>query len=188
MKILLALLFTIATLVATDSVARTQHHSRGMSTDTWLKTAGHLESTHNPKAVNRHTGAAGRYQFVKGTWRVMISRYGHKYGYTQRTSRFDPVASRNMAKEYRNENARVLRKALGREPTHTDLYAAHLLGAGGAAKVLRAAHWKTAANLLPKAAKYNRKLFYTSSGKARSVRQFNAYLAWRFNVAATKTA
>jgi peptidoglycan hydrolase CwlO-like protein len=46
------------------------------------------ESGGNPDAVNRYSGAAGLFQFLKGTWAIASSRAGFS-GY----SRFDPEAN-----------------------------------------------------------------------------------------------
>ena len=111
----------------------------------------------------------------------MIHKYGYKYGYTAKTSRFDPVASRRMALEYRNENRRYLSKRLGRAPSDGELYMAHLLGASGAYSIITAPSHKLAKRILPKAVRGNQAWFYTSNGSHRTAKQFRLYLNWRFD-------
>ena len=52
--------------------------------------------------------------------------------------RRDPQIASMMAAEYAKDNKAWLQKTLGRPVDSTDLYLAHFLGPGGAAKVLKA--------------------------------------------------
>jgi hypothetical protein len=77
-----------------------------------------------------------------------------------------------MAAEFSAENAQVLKAGLGREPSGRELYAAHVLGAEGALRLIRTAYGSPeypAAALLPRAATANRSLFYLPHGAPRSV-------------------
>jgi hypothetical protein len=86
----------------------------------------HIESRGNPNAFNKGSRAAGLAQFVPSTW----ARYG-------KGSPFDPVAAEAATRALTADNAAVLRRALGREPTMGELYLAHQQGAGGASALLR---------------------------------------------------
>lgn len=145
-----------------------------------LITTAAIESRGNPKAKNPNSSAAGLFQFVDRTWRVYIKRYGSRYGFNHRTSKHNPRANALMAAHYMKDNERVLRRALKRQPVPGELYMAHLLGLGGALKVIKAPSHRTAAGLLPTSAAGNRKFFYTDKGKARTVRQFRDNMNWRF--------
>ena len=173
--LLLAIVFTAINPV------QAKHRSTHHTADTWIKATSHFESRQNHRAVNRISGAAGKHQFLASTWRVMIKKYGHKYGYSPRTSRFDPVASRRMALEYRGENRRYLTRRLGRMPSDGELYMAHLLGAGGAYSMITAPSHRLAKKVLPKAVRGNQAWFYTANGSPRTARQFRLYLNWRFD-------
>jgi hypothetical protein len=74
-----------------------------------------------------------------------------------------------MAGELTRENAAALTTQLGRAPSAGELYAAHVLGSGGAARLIQAAQ-QGAANasaLFPREASANRGIFY-ASGQACS--------------------
>ncbi|MBY0430769.1 MAG: hypothetical protein K2Q10_06205, partial [Rhodospirillales bacterium] len=71
-----------------------------------------------------------------------------------------------------NRNKVILEKRLGREVGTTDLYLAHLLGPGGAAKFLEAHQDNSAqkaAKVVPEAARTNPTIFYDDGRSARSV-------------------
>lgn len=144
-----------------------------------LITTAAIESRGNPKARNPNSSAAGLFQFVDRTWRVYIKRYGGRYGFNHRTSKHNPRANALMAAHYMKDNERVLRRKLRRSPVPGELYMAHLLGLGGALKVMDASPHRSAASLLPSSAAGNRKFFYTDKGKPRTVRQFRDYMNWK---------
>jgi hypothetical protein len=84
---------------------------------------------------------------------------------------------------------------LGRRPTDAELYMAHFMGVGGAAKLISNAEdnpQANAARMFPNAAEANRSIFYDRSGNARSVSQVYAVLNARYAGAAhssdTRTA
>ena len=76
------------------------------------------------------TGAAGPLQFTRGT--------GKRYGLIQggRDLRRDPEANIKAGVTLTLDNANILRKGLGREPTNSELALAHQQGAGTAVKML----------------------------------------------------
>jgi len=86
--------------------------------------------------------------------------------------RRDPQISAMMAGEYAKDNKSWLEKRLGRSVDSTDLYMAHFLGPGGAAKVLKAKDQdptQVAAELVPQAAHKNPSVFYDTNHSPRSV-------------------
>ncbi len=133
-----------------------------------------IESSYNPNARARTSSAGGLYQFTDGTWRMMLSKYGSKYGLDASTSKFDPVANSLMAAEYIKENARALSSVVP-NPGTRELYLAHFLGAGGARKLLSADPNAPAASILPQAAQANKSIFYTN-GRARTVSELIALI------------
>lgn len=84
-----------------------------------------VESSNNPKAVNKNSGAAGLYQFLPAT----AKQYGLKDPH-------NPKQARKAVEKFTKDNAKVLKKTLDREPTDPELYLAHQQGAGGASKLL----------------------------------------------------
>lgn len=83
-----------------------------------------IESSGNPAAYNP-SGAAGLFQFMPTT----ASAYGLANPY-------DAAEASDAAARLPLDNAKVLRRALNREPTAGELYLAHQQGAGGASKIL----------------------------------------------------
>lgn len=154
------------------------------------------ESAFEAEAGSRASSAAGLFQFTKNTWLHLIKTHGADHGLAeladqiQRTSkgdyvvhdgkarqnildlRRDPQISSMMAGEYAKDNKSWLEKRLGRSVDSTDLYMAHFLGPGGAAKVLKAKDQdpsQAAAELLPQAAHKNPSVFYDTNHSPRSV-------------------
>jgi hypothetical protein len=155
-----------------------------------------LESSLDPNARAATSSAAGLYQFTRGTWLATIERHGAEHGYgwaadpAQRAQalalRFDPQASALMAAELAGDNRAALSGVLGREPDASELYMAHFLGAGGAAKFLTALGTnplQSAAALLPEAASANRAIFYDGSGAPRTVEGVMALMRARMGAA-----
>lgn len=97
--------------------------------------AGYLDKTHaieNPTgnpAARSPTGAAGDFQFTKGTAATMAAKYGP-------FDPNDPAQSRDMAGKLAIDNAKQLQSSLGRAPTEGEVYLAHQQGAGGAAALI----------------------------------------------------
>ncbi len=109
--------------------------------------------------------------------------------------RDDPVASSAMAGVLTQSNSFQLTGQIGRRPTDGELYMAHFMGVGGAAKLINNAEDNpkaSAAWLFPNAAAANRSIFYDRQGSARSVSEVYSVLTSRYagaaNSQATQTA
>jgi len=154
------------------------------------------ESAFKTGVASHNSSAAGLFQFTKGTWLSLVKTHGAAHGLgdladqIHRTAhgeyvvddaatrqhildlRRDPEISSQMAGAYAKDNKTRLEKSLGRPVDSTDLYMAHFLGPGGAAKVLKARDEnpdQPAAALLPQAAHKNPTVFYDHQHSARSV-------------------
>jgi hypothetical protein len=92
----------------------------------FLSRLAEIESSGGRNLVNPNSSARGPFQFMPGTW----AQYGAG---GDRMSATDSAAA---AARLTQANARVLRNALGREPTWGELYLAHQQGAGGASALL----------------------------------------------------
>jgi hypothetical protein len=90
--------------------------------ESYLEKIKSAESGGNRYAKNPYGSASGLFQFTKDTWRGL----GYDWN-----DRFDPTLQHEAAVKFTNNNANYLRKNLGIEPTHADLYGAHFLGAVG---------------------------------------------------------
>jgi hypothetical protein len=102
--------------------------------------------------------------------------------------RNDPTANAVMAGAFTQANAALLSEWLGRSPSEGELYIAHFLGAGGAARLVSAAGDTpnaSAAKYFPNAAAANSSIFYDrTTGAARSLAQVRDVLTARYDVAA----
>ena len=188
----------IAALPPSKSVAS---HIRAASLDTgisfsYLMAQANKESSFQTGAGSQVSSAAGLFQFTKGTWLELIKSHGQAHGlgdlaaHIRRSPRGDyvvddpklrhkilelrrdPQVASMMAGEYAKDNKAGLEKALGRRVGSAELYMAHFLGPGGAAKVLKAKAvdgTQAAADLLPQAARANPTVFYEADHTPSSV-------------------
>ena len=170
----------------------------------YLLNQARLESGLNPNARARTSSATGLFQFIDQTWLGMVRQHGTEHGLGWAAAqirqgpngrfyvadpelrrqildlRRQPEAASAMAAEYASDNGRYLESRLGRRMEPVDLYLAHFLGAGGAARFLRAHNSSPdapAATLLPQAARANRPIFYNRDGSMRSFAEIRARFA-----------
>jgi hypothetical protein len=193
-------------------------NTTGTSFEYLLATAK-MESDFNPKATASTSSARGLYQFIDQTWLGTVKEAGTQLGYgkyadaiarsssgtysvsdpTARDAimklRDDPDAASSMAAVLTQSNSFKLTGKIGRRPTDSELYMAHFMGVGGAAKLISNAEDNpnaSGAQLFPNAAAANRSIFYDRSGSARSVSEVYSVLTSRYasaaNSSATRTA
>ncbi len=98
------------------------------------------ESSGVAAAKAKTSSAAGLYQFTEGTWKDYNKKYGMGFSLEDR---FDPQKSRQVVERFTEDNKKQLQQYLGSDPTDTQLYAAHFLGADGAKKLLAASPKKS---------------------------------------------
>ncbi|HWA22525.1 MAG TPA: transglycosylase SLT domain-containing protein [Caulobacterales bacterium] len=147
--------------------------STGVDFGALLETAKR-ESGLDRNAQAKTSSAAGLFQFIESTWLDLVDKYGAKYGLAPAADaagrkklldlRYDPELAAQMAGELTRENGATLEAKLGRAAQPGELYAAHVLGVEGAAKLIQAPPEAHAADLFPKAAAANRGLFYSKDG------------------------
>jgi hypothetical protein len=190
----------------------------GTSFEYMLATAK-MESNFDPKAGASTSSARGLFQFIDQTWLGTVKEAGTQLGYgkyadaiTKSPSgsysvsdpaardaimklRDDPAASSSMAAVLTQSNSFKLTGKIGRRPTDGELYMAHFMGVGGAAKLISNAEDNpnaSGARLFPNAAAANRPIFYDRAGQARSVSEVYSVLTSRYasaaNSQATRTA
>lgn len=153
---------------------------------TFLLNTAQRESSLAPGAKAGTSSATGLFQFIESTWLQVLERHGAKHGAGQAAAearsgdplararaldlRFDPELSAKLAGELANENAAYLSQKLGRPASGGELYAAHVLGAAGAAKLALAASRQEgdASRLFPAAARANAALFHHKDGSPLS--------------------
>jgi Transglycosylase SLT domain len=170
----------------------------------YLLATARIESGLDPGIKSSTSSATGLFQFIDQTWLMTMKQSGAELGYgryadaIEKTAsgryvvsdpalraeilnlRKDPTANAAMAGALTRHNAARLKAKIGRDATEGELYMAHFLGAGGAARLIDAAANRpnaSAAQLFPKAAAANRSIFYDTQGGARSVTGVYALLA-----------
>jgi hypothetical protein len=105
--------------------------------------------------------------------------------------RQDPAANAVMAGAFTKSNAAYLKERLGRDATEGELYIAHFMGAGGAARLIEqseAMPGAKAADAFPNAARANRSIFFDGNGRARNFAEVAQKLSGRYQVARARTA
>lgn len=174
---------TTATASVSVNEAGWQRHSKTLYTVSQktdvqmmdLVVLASIESTMGKGLSNKKSSAKGLFGFTDRTWRVTVKRYGKEYGVKPGTSVQNSRANSLMAAAYFKENKEFLERSLQRRVGLDEVYMAHLLGPGGAVKILKAKNNQTAARVIGGAGG-NRAFFYTK-GKARSVASFKTYVA-----------
>jgi len=182
----------------------------------YLLTTAKMESDFNPTAGASTSSAHGLFQFIDQTWLGTVKEAGAQFGYgnyadaiakssdgtysvsdpTARRAimklRDDPAAASAMAAVLTQSNSFKLTGMIGRRPTDSELYMAHFMGVGGAAKLIANAEdnpQASGARLFPNAAAANRSIFYErGTGRARSVSEVYSVLTERYASAAASPA
>ena len=195
---------------AVTGAIRQASQATGTSFNYLLATA-QVESGLNPQAGAPTSSARGLFQFVEQTWLGTMKQAGPAFGYARYADaitgtasghyqvndpvmrseilklRNDPTANAVMAGAFTKANAAILTNKLGRPPSEGELYIAHFLGAGGAARLISLAAnspGATAADFFGHAAYANGSIFYDrATGAARSLAQVRNVLTARYNVA-----
>ncbi len=170
------------------------------------------ESAFNPNAKAKTSSATGLFQFIRQTWYETVQKFGSKHGYENYSQfikqddkgryfvpnqqaktailelRKDPKAASLMAAEFSKQNIQYLSNKIGRAPIASELYMAHFMGRGSAAKLIslneRAPDVK-ADQVFPKQATANKPIFYYK-GQARSIGEVYQNLAKHHISIATK--
>ena len=118
------------------------------------------ESGNNPNAVNKNGGASGLYQFMPDTWRTLMQQHPD-LGLTANGAT-DPTQATKAMQAFTADNAKALASS-GIAVNDKNLFMAHFLGAGGAAKFIQAGAQNPNANaaaMFPKEAAANPTIFY----------------------------
>jgi hypothetical protein len=180
----------------------------------YLLSTAKMESDLNPTAGAATSSARGLYQFIDQTWLATVKEAGPQLGYSQYADaitrtvsgdytvndpamrqaimklRDDPKAASAMAAALTQSNSFQLTGMIGRRPTDAELYMAHFMGVGGAAKLITSAQetpQASAAQIFPSAATANRPIFFDREGRARSVSEVYSVLTTRYSGAANSS-
>ena len=181
----------------------------------YLLATAKMESNFNPTASASTSSARGLYQFIDQTWLGTVKEAGAQLGYGKYADaitksgsgsysvsdpaarnaimklRDDPAAASSMAAVLTQSNSFKLTGMIGRRPSDGELYMAHFMGVGGAAKLISNAEdnpQASGARLFPNAAAANRSIFFDRSGRARTVSEVYSVLTARYAGAANSQA
>ena len=162
----------------------------------YLVDVARVESRFDPAARASTSSARGLYQFTRQTWLETLQRHGADHGLAWAAGaigrdasgrltvadpqlreqildlRNDPAAAATMAGALTADNRDYLEGRIGRAAEPVDLYLAHFLGSGGAARFLSALDadpGQPGAPMMPEAAAANRSVFYAADGRMRSL-------------------
>lgn len=172
--------------------------SRATGTDfEYLLKTAERESNFVPNAKSSNSTATGLFQFIENTWLGVIKKAGSELGLGKYSKhivetrdrgyrvadramrseilnlRKNPDVAALVAGEFSRENARYLNDKLGRPPAQGELYLAHFLGPGEAARLIHLADKNPSAKAstyFPTAARANPSIF-SARGQARSLAQ-----------------
>jgi hypothetical protein len=170
----------------------------------YLMQQASVESSFNTTAKAKGSSASGLYQFIDSTWLATVRDHGEKYGLGQYASqisangtvsnravkqqilslRNDPSISSAMAAEYAADNKQYLESTVGGEIGSTELYLAHFMGPGGAAKFLSKLQDNPnaiGAKSFAQAACSNKSVFYAENGKPRTMAEIYAFFDKKFD-------
>ncbi len=195
---------------AVAGAIRQASQATGTSFNYLLATA-QVESGLNPQAGASTSSARGLFQFIQQTWLATMKQAGAALGYGRYADaisqtaagqyqvsdpalrneilalRSDPTANAVMAGAFTKANTTLLSEQIGRSPSEGELYIAHFLGAGGAARLINMAASNPnakAADFFPNAAQANSPIFFDrATGAARTVAQVRNILTARYDVA-----
>jgi hypothetical protein len=186
------------------AAVRNASASSGTRFDTLLASAA-LESGLNATAQASTSSARGLFQFTEQTWLSAVHQFGAAHGLQTDAAaivsqhgqltvvdpaekqrilnlRFDPSVSANMAGAHLRDLAVNLATAIGHPPDAAETYMAHFLGSAGATQMLQAAAstpGRSAASVLPEAARANRSAFGVANGASLTAEQFVQHLRAR---------
>jgi hypothetical protein len=202
---------TAPAAVGSALVQQAKAAAAGTRTDFKTLLASSLaESRHNPHAKNPRSTATGAYQFTERTWLDLMRRHGAALGHADAAAKIgvengaptvaDPanrkaiLALRSdskiagaLAARYSDENRAALSRSLHRKVSESEVRMAYLLGASGAARVLKAAKShpdQPVDRLVPAAVRSNPTLFRNADGSVKTTREAVASLERRFEAQA----
>lgn len=172
------------------------------------------ESDFNPAAKAKGSSATGLFQFIDSTWLSMVKEHGAKYGLSAYADKIEmkngkpcctdasvkskildlrknPEISALMAGELTQDNREYLESRGVDDVGKTEMYLAHFMGAGGAAKFLTARDKSgtlAGASLFPREAHANKSVFFDAAGRPRTLDQIYDRFARKFGEDGGSTA
>jgi hypothetical protein len=173
----------------------------------YLLRAAALESSFDPELEARTSSAAGLFQFVEQSWLHMMQAVGAELGFEDLANaistngsgkyevtldeareeilrlRYDAEMSAIFAGLFTRRNFEALTQMIEREPDASELYLAHVMGAWGAADMIRLVEKKPDAKAnkyFGRAARANRSIFFHKNRKPRTVAEVYEVLTGKY--------
>jgi hypothetical protein len=173
----------------------------------YLLRAAALESSFNPGLEAATSSAAGLYQFVEQSWLHMMQAVGVELGFEDLVNaistgeggvyevtldeareeilrlRYDAEMSAIFAGLFTRRNFEALTQLIEREPDASELYLAHVMGAWGAAEIIRLVETKPDAKAnrhFRRAARANRSIFFHKDKKPRTIAEVYEVLTGKY--------
>lgn len=173
-----------------------------------------MESNFDPSAKAKTSSAEGLFQFIDNTWLSMVKKHGAKHGMAkeaeliqqnkngkffipdQKTEdavldmRNNPDKASAMAAELAKSNENYLKHHVpgyngqSADDKKTNMYLAHFMGAGGAAKFMNAMNAnpdQAAASTFKSAARANKNVFFEKNGQEKSLEDVYAFFDTKMN-------
>lgn len=175
----------------------------------YLLEQAQAESNFDADVKAKTSSATGLFQFIEQTWLEMVAKHGYKHGlgkYGQEIAfspkngrvsvssskmkqeilelRKDPEIASKMAAEFAKDNRDYLMRETKSDVGSTEMYLAHFLGAGSAAKFINGMDRnenQSASRLFPDAARANKNVFYNGNGTPKSLKQVYAFFNKKFS-------
>lgn len=170
----------------------------------YLLQQANVESSFKTDVKAKTSSATGLYQFTEGTWLETVRDHGADYGLGNLAGKIsdngtvsskatknqilalrkDPTVSAEMAACYASDNKDYLQSTVGGKIGSTELYMAHFMGPSGAAKFLNKMQDNPdaiGAKSFSDAACSNKSVFYTETGKPRTLSEIYAFFDKKFD-------
>jgi len=156
--------------------ARPQQPSKqavGGLPEDYVDTVWFIESSRGKNMRAPTSSAKGHFQFIDSTWKGFVDKY--KLGYKPEDV-YDYEKSKKVFELYTEENKKLLRRSLGREPNYTEKYLAFKLDGKNAVKFLKASPNARVDKVVSNAAiEANRNVFLNKDGTPKKVKEVYSY-------------
>lgn len=150
-------------------VTRAQENQENNYYSGFLSDMVKVESGGQGMDARSTSGAIGKYQFIKSTWNKLIKKFPEVN--LKPSDIYNEKAQDKMIHVLIEDNKEALKSNIGRTPENHELYIAHNIGAGNAAKLINASSSRIARVVVGDTAARNNKAFYFIKGRPVTVKE-----------------
>lgn len=134
----------------------------------YVDTVHFIESSRGKLMDAPTSSAKGHFQFIDSTWNAYVKKHNLDF---KPEDRYDFEKSKKVFELFTQDNVRILKNRLERDPTNTEKYMAHKLGPSTAVNFMKASPNATVDKIVSKAAlRANRNVFFNEDGKPKRVK------------------